>query len=152
VVVGSIPTLGAFCPHFGLGWPVFDPLFGSERPALSMTSVILFAPSTNTELIVLVLCPHNKLSNTKHTTMKQHLLTLACVLPAALGFAPSFAGRSDLVLHAKRGKGLSVPSSTGEARGIGRDAGAGAGENVVCKFLVFKVLIAVACVLLLTLV
>jgi hypothetical protein len=82
--------------------------------------------------------------------MKQNLLTLACVLPAALGFAPSFAGRSDLVLHAKRGKGLSVPSSAGEARGIGRDAGAG--ENVVCKFLVFNVLIAVACVLLLSLV
>lgn len=72
--------------------------------------------------------------------MRQHLLTLLCTLPAALGFAPPMVGRNDVVLHAKRGKGLNVPSSAGEARGIGGSDGAG--ENIICKYVVCQFLIA----------
>lgn len=57
--------------------------------------------------------------------MKQQLILLL-ILPAVWGFAPTFTGRYDVALNAKRGKGLSVPSSgAGEARGLGGGEGTG---------------------------
>lgn len=54
--------------------------------------------------------------------MKQHLILLFS-LHSALAFSPSFTCRNDVSLHARRGKGLDVPS--GAAKGIGGNDGSG---------------------------
>ena len=62
--------------------------------------------------------------------MKCHLI-LFLTLPSTLAFSPSFASRNDgSFLNAKRGRGLDVPPSSGNAKGI---AGAGSGGELIIQ-------------------
>lgn len=62
--------------------------------------------------------------------MKCHLI-LFLTLPSTLAFSPSFASRNDgSFLNAKRGRGLDVPPSSGNAKGI---AGADSGGELIIQ-------------------